>query len=437
MITKPTLLPPEARPKRGKTWLFPRIFANDLAEIALPESTKQDILSCAWDFARNILPEIRDWGRYIAFVRILVIAFLSEFPGDYLDRLRDADNLFGYKLNELLELLFCHLDEDVRHGVEAELRTFLLKQSVRGGKEMSASQRSLLNHKSAIDSSPENWFRMRDFESLFRFLIAAVLACNGYSEDYCLFSEDQLQLLSEMNTVIYDTVTFRKHADADLASIFDFVPEIKRSTIFREYREVLLAMDAAFAWNSSAHVHIRYLMRNLGGSFRKAIRRSCFVSSSLVVRRHVSNESRPGSGPATASAHSQISILMQEQPITRPISNINGRSHLGRQRQGCDTTLGHTSRTSLQAPRDCPLSDKCANMWLAWLDSIEERAAEAFPQLKNILGLIQDPAEETEQKTNCLPLPTWAIDKKMAHDPWTCICAWSGEEVLASRRVEL
>lgn len=86
-------------------WHFPTELSEDLQDVKLPKETKQEILACAYQYARCVIPDYTNWDRYIAFMRLVVIAAIAEFRGDLIDIL-SSNTVVGYNIDELLSILF-------------------------------------------------------------------------------------------------------------------------------------------------------------------------------------------------------------------------------------------------------------------------------------------------------------------------------------------
>lgn len=50
-------------------WYYPNDIANDLQGINLPPAVKAEVFACAWEYARSVIPQYTNWGRYVAFMR--------------------------------------------------------------------------------------------------------------------------------------------------------------------------------------------------------------------------------------------------------------------------------------------------------------------------------------------------------------------------------
>lgn len=86
-------------------WHFPTELSDDLQDVHLPKETKREILACAYQYARCVIPDYTNWDRYIAFVRLVVVAAIAEFRGDLIDIL-SSNTVIGYNIDEFLSTLF-------------------------------------------------------------------------------------------------------------------------------------------------------------------------------------------------------------------------------------------------------------------------------------------------------------------------------------------
>jgi hypothetical protein len=88
----------------NERWYYPPDIADDLKDVDLPPRVKEEVLACAWEYTRCVVPEYTNWTRYVAFMRIIVIGTIAEFRGSLMDVAND-DNTVGYKLTEVLKTL--------------------------------------------------------------------------------------------------------------------------------------------------------------------------------------------------------------------------------------------------------------------------------------------------------------------------------------------
>ena len=106
------------------TWIYPREMANDLDGIAsLSKQLKQETYTCAWEYARCVIPEFTNWDRYLAFARIIVIGIVAEFNGNLVD-VSTSDLVLGYDLSELFATIFG--GTPAHEAMAREYRAFLL-----------------------------------------------------------------------------------------------------------------------------------------------------------------------------------------------------------------------------------------------------------------------------------------------------------------------
>jgi hypothetical protein len=106
------------------TWIYPRELANDLDGIAsLSKQLKQETYTCAWEYARCVIPEFTNWDRYLAFARIIIIGIVAEFNGTLVD-VSTSDLVLGYDLSELFATIFG--GTPAYEAMAREYRAFLL-----------------------------------------------------------------------------------------------------------------------------------------------------------------------------------------------------------------------------------------------------------------------------------------------------------------------
>ena len=86
-------------------WHYPSVLANDLQGVDLPQKTKDEVFTTAFEYARTVIPTYTNWKRYVAFMRIIVIGTIAEFRGKLVDVMA-GDDMLGYNLDEVLATLF-------------------------------------------------------------------------------------------------------------------------------------------------------------------------------------------------------------------------------------------------------------------------------------------------------------------------------------------
>jgi hypothetical protein len=209
-------------------------------------------------------------------MRIIIISIVAEFKGTIVDVLA-SDNLLGYSVPDLLDILF--QGSPMRENMERELRTCILFMA-----EKSSSRRDgelFRRYVNCLADSPRQWFRMRDCDGLARFTVMAALACNNIL-DVC-FSEEQLELFGEIGITMYDAVAFYKHrSEGEVCSTFAYAPDDMRVAAFRQCREVLWALDAAWAGRPGMLI-VPTVLRIFGGAIHMLMRRYRFVDENLTI----------------------------------------------------------------------------------------------------------------------------------------------------------
>lgn len=71
------------KPSRPKdNWYYWEDVAHDLDGINLPQSVKDEILACSLEYTRTVIPHWTNRGRYVAFMRIIIMGIIAEFKGD-------------------------------------------------------------------------------------------------------------------------------------------------------------------------------------------------------------------------------------------------------------------------------------------------------------------------------------------------------------------
>ncbi|KAK3356499.1 hypothetical protein B0T25DRAFT_497092 [Lasiosphaeria hispida] len=271
-------------------WFYPAEIENDLKDVVtIPIHLIHETLACSWEYTRCVIPTFTNWNRYIAFTRIIIIGIIAEFDGALVD-ITASDLVLGYDLGHLFEILFTGTPGHIE--MAQEYRAFLLitaeKSSRRQGSEL------FRRYVNVLAESPKTWFRLRDCDALVRFTIAAALACNDFDDVW--FNEDQLQILAELGDTLYDAVAFYKHrAEGETNSTFAYVSSELRESAFRCCREILWALDVAWAKSPSHRVVINFL-RPFGGPIHMMMRRYRFVEDGLVIGKpdtdHVVKQTR-------------------------------------------------------------------------------------------------------------------------------------------------
>ncbi|USW55667.1 hypothetical protein Slin15195_G089860 [Septoria linicola] len=261
----------------GHSWHYPDEISNDLKGVDLPAGVKAEVLACAWEYSRCVISHYTNWKRYVAFMRIIIIGTIAEFRGSLFDMTEDDDNMLGFSLNQVLYDLF----EDTAGAKDMawEYKTFLTVTTDKTSERQ--HDQFFRAYIKAVSSSPQNWYRLRDCDALCRFTIAAALVCNDIDDVW--FSDEQWNVLTEVGDTLYDAIAFYKHrAEGETNNTFAYMPEEIRIDTFRNAREVLWALDVAYAQKPEWQVIVN-MIRFFGGPIHMMMRRYRFVEEGLVV----------------------------------------------------------------------------------------------------------------------------------------------------------
>jgi hypothetical protein len=378
MITRPA---DPAVPR--DTWFYPSDIEDDLKNTGLSDEIIAETLACAWEYTRCVIPACTNWGRYIAFTRIIVIGIIAEFRGFTVD-VAASDNLLGYDLDELIDTVFA--GTPVREDMAREYRSFLLitadKSSERRDSEL------FRRYVNALSRSPKNWFRMRDCDALARFTMAAALACNDIDDEW--FSEEEIQILAELGVTLYDAVAYYKHrAEGETNSTFAYVGPDLRNDCYRQCREVLWALDAAWARAPAQRCAINFL-RYFGGPIHMMMRRYRFTEDDLTIGRpetdHVVTQTRQNFklwhrvDASNKSVHSAryVDVVARSDKLMFPgLVDILESSADG----DCDRCHYRLSYGAEAPGRfgGVELCDSCREEWQVYLTAFPARAAKVLP----------------------------------------------------------
>lgn len=336
-----------------------------------------------------MIPVYTNWERYLAFCRVIIVGIVAEFKGALVD-ISASDTVLNYDLKELFDILFAQTPG--RDDMARDYRTFILTTA----EKTSNRQDSELfrRYVEALADSPKTWFRIRDADAIVRFSLAAALTCNDIHDVW--FTEEQFQVLGEIGCTLYDAVAFYKHrAEGETNDTFAYVHPSLREEAYRCAREVLWALDVAWA-DSPGHLPIVNFLRPFGGPIHMMMGRYRFVEEGLTIgrpetedvvtqtRRHFKLwnrvDSRQESSADQASYREAIrqsgrllfdglaELLQRQEPERGRCGQCRYRMSYGAERLG---KFGGVE-----------LCDGCRELWRAYVESLPQRAAVAFPELR-------------------------------------------------------
>ena len=245
----------------------------------------------------------------------------------------------------------------------------------------------------SLVTSPKAWFRLRDCDALARFTIAAALACNDF--DNVWFDEDQLQILAEIGDTLYDAIAFYKHrAEAETNNTFAYVSDDLRVEAFRRGREVLWALDVAWA-RSPAHRCVVNFLRLFGGPICMMMRRYRFVEDGLVIgkaetqevvkeaRRNVKLWNRLDLGGESAREEKRYGDAMAQKGRVM----FDGLAEMleGDGERCCRCKYRESyGAEGLKRFGGVELCEECRGQWGRYVESLPERAVEVFPEIREV-----------------------------------------------------
>ncbi|KAJ7895537.1 hypothetical protein B0H14DRAFT_3104935 [Mycena olivaceomarginata] len=358
-VLAPTTLPipineTSSMPKPRNVFFYPPDIANDLSTVTdLSPSIKAEIFACAWEYTRCAIPQYTNWKRYVAFMRVVIICAIAEFRGEMFDMESNGDDMFGYNLQEVLDDLFEGTPGHER--MSRELRAYLLltadKSSARRDEEL------FRRYVNSLAQSPRQWFRMRDADGLVRFVIAAALAC-------C--DPRRRVILSEMGIVLYDAVAFYKHrAEGETHSTFSYMPLELRIKSFHLVREVLWALDAAWAQTGRPYHQADGLA--IGKPEDEDVvdqtRQNYKLWHRNDAKDEVKSEDRKGYRRYKYLVTERTELMYPELP-----------------------EFLETGRRRVHAFGGVQLCDECRAKWGDYSNSFHTRAAKVFPELLQVPG---------------------------------------------------
>lgn len=278
-----------------------------------------------------------------------------------------------------------------------EFRTFLLVTAEKASERRHGE--FFRRYVDAIVRSPRQWFRMRDADALARFTIAAALACNDL--DTVWFTDAEFEMLTELGDIMYDAVAFYKHrSEGETNNTFAYLPPAHRVEAFRVARELLWALDVAWASRPELQTVLNFI-RLFGGPIHVMMRRYRFVEDGLMMGKpetdaviveamnNVKLWNRVDAGDidreASVQRYKMILARGSEQWMYSELSGfLEKESQDARACTKCRYrgSYGAETRHRFGGVRIC---SACQGNWESYLQSLPERAVKAFPEMGRVL----------------------------------------------------
>lgn len=278
-----------------------------------------------------------------------------------------------------------------------EFRTFLLVTAEKASERRHGE--FFRRYVDAIVRSPRQWFRMRDADALARFTIAAALACNDL--DAVWFTDAEFEVLTELGDIMYDAVAFYKHrSEGETNNTFAYLPPAHRVEAFRVARELLWALDVAWAPRPELQAVLNFI-RLFGGPIHVMMRRYRFVEDGLMVgrpesdavikeaRNNVKLWNRVDSGitdrEASVQRYRMILSRGSERWMYSGLSDfLEKESEDGKACTECcyRESYGAETRHDFGGVKIC---SSCQANWENYLQSLPGRVVEVFPEMSRVL----------------------------------------------------
>lgn len=275
-----------------------------------------------------------------------------------------------------------------------EYKTFLL---VSGDKSSGRRHGEVFRHYvNVLAHSPTRWFRLRDTDALCRFTIAVALACSDLDDVW--LTDEQFDLLAEIGDTMYDAISYFKHrSEGETNTTFAYAPADLRVAAYRQCREVLWALDAAWCTRPETAC-ITSFLRYFGGPLHMMMRRYRFVEEDLTVGREedagVVDQTRKNyklwnridannihatqADEANLERYRRVIANCEELliPGLAEYLETGGEGH-------CDTCQYRVSYGAETTHRfgGVQLCESCKPQWREFLLSFPGRAAKVFPEL--------------------------------------------------------
>ncbi|KAJ7148455.1 hypothetical protein C8R43DRAFT_518863 [Mycena crocata] len=266
-------------PREQDTWYYPPDIANDLKDVNLPDQVKAEVFACAWEYSRSVIPQYTNWNRYLAFMRTIIMWIIAEFEGSLGD-MTAGDEILGYSLTQVLASLF--EGTPGHENMVREYQAFILisaeKASDRRSGELfrryvnSWSTLSRIRHSTGsvcvtVMRSPGSRLRR-----LWRATTWTMFGSPTTSSTSC----------ARWGTQCTTRAFYKHRSEGETNSTFAYVPDDMRVKAYRQCREVLWALDTAWARQLEMQGVINFV-RIFGGTIHMLMRRYRLVEEDLTI----------------------------------------------------------------------------------------------------------------------------------------------------------
>lgn len=231
---------------------------------------------------------------------------------------------------------------------------------------------------------------MRDCDALVRYTMACALVSNDHDDVW--FTDEQFEILSEIYIMLYDAVAFFKHrSEGETHNTYAYMPEHLRVKAYQQSREILWALDTAWAQHPGRQIAINFI-RLTSVPTHLMMRRYRFVEESLTIGRRETDEvisqartnaklwHVDGNKRGVNDMQRYKDILAQSDKLMFP--GLAGFLESGG--DGSCKDCRYRDSYGAETPHEfggVKLCDGCKSTWQAYLESLPERARKVFPEI--------------------------------------------------------
>ncbi|KFZ12041.1 hypothetical protein V501_04439 [Pseudogymnoascus sp. VKM F-4519 (FW-2642)] len=325
------------------SWYYPVDIENDLQDVDLPPDVKAEVLNTTWEYVRCSAPQYTNWERYVAFMRTITICSIAEFKGKLVD-VSASDNIMGYDVGATLATLF---------------------KGTPGHADMA-----------------QTWL-----ESIVPF------SCSQPTNPA---PGVMFEILSEIYITLYDAVAFFKHrSEGETHNTFAYMPEHLRVKAYQQSRQILWALDTAWAHHHGRQIAINFI-RLTSGPTHIMMRRYRFVEENLTIGKRETDEvighartnaklwnRIDGTNRGVNDTQRYKDLLAQSDDLMFP--ELAGFLESGG--DGSCKDCRYRASYGAETPHEfggVKLCGGCKETWQEYMESLPERAKKVFPEIASV-----------------------------------------------------
>ncbi|KAF3095942.1 hypothetical protein TWF102_002239 [Orbilia oligospora] len=328
--TKAAVTVPKSR------WFIPKEMQNDMLNTSLSEEMRIEVLNTGWEYTRAVIPIWSNWARYLAFARILTAEFTKKWNVKFVPSLYRSLRKSAVPKTALTYSDVTRMRLDIPPRTTIDLETAM------------------------------HWF-----------------------------NEEQVQLLAEICLGLYDSVAYFKHrAEGEISNFFAYVGGDMRLEMTHLYRELLWALEAAWATKPES-THVTNFMRQVGGTIHMTMRRYRFIEDGLTI-------GRPETAQVVEGTRNNVNLWYRIEPNTKVIKADRYPGWVALKERFMFEGLAEClDRSEADECPDCVRRDdygaqdiyqfggvalcaKCKQEWIDYVRCLPARAAKLFPELKKL-----------------------------------------------------